>query len=406
MRDPLTLTLSPWKRERGSAPTGGYSMATTVNPHQRANQRLQLTVVALIIAGAGCEQAGQPAAKQPPSQQTSTAPVAAKPPGPTTTAPSADGPRMTFKQTWIDLGRFSEAVTQTVTFEFTNTGNEVLHIRDIRSSCYCTVATLPKLSYQPGESGAVDVEFDPPRAGVQDRSVSLLTNARPQETISLRLTADIEPFVTFDPSVLALGILPLGKEHRATVSVSCADKSFEIESIVSTNRYVTAELIEAGGSSAAPTMTIELVFTPDAPWGPKYFAIEVTVVGRPTPDAEPLRHTSSLRVAARIFGELVAEPDTFRFSTLPGSEFEKRVELRRRDGRPFNVLDARASASSLASASLTVRSIAPDIWELLLTATAIDAQVRSHGLVLVKTDVPGEETIEITVFGVVHTPGG
>ena len=70
------------------------------------------------------------------------------------------------------------------------------------------------------------------------------------------------------------------------------------------------------------------------------------------------------------------------------------------------MIEARASASSLASASLTVQPITPDIWELLLTATAIDAQVRSHGLVLIKTDVPGEEAIEIPVFGLVRTPGG
>ncbi|MHC4109035.1 MAG: DUF1573 domain-containing protein, partial [Planctomycetota bacterium] len=253
-----------------------------MNPHQRSNQRLQVVVAALILTGAGCDQAGQPAAQPPPSQQTPTAQApaqpppaqqtptaqaAAKPASPPSTAPSVDGPHMTFKTTWIDLGQFSEAESRSVTFEFTNTGNDVLHIRDIKNSCYCTVATVPKMAYQPGEGGTVDVEFEPPRGGYQDRSVTLLTNAHPQETISLSITADVQPFVTFQPSSLVLGVLRLGEEHRATFSVSCADESFEIESIVSTNSYATMELIEDASGSAAAAKTFELTITPDAPWG-------------------------------------------------------------------------------------------------------------------------------------------
>ncbi|WP_395046004.1 DUF1573 domain-containing protein [Flavobacterium sp.] len=46
------------------------------------------------------------------------------------------------------------------TFEFTNTGNEPLIIKDVKSSCGCTVPTKPTDPILPGKTGKIDVKYN------------------------------------------------------------------------------------------------------------------------------------------------------------------------------------------------------------------------------------------------------
>jgi hypothetical protein len=46
------------------------------------------------------------------------------------------------------------------TFEFTNTGDAPLIIKDVKSSCGCTVPTKPTEPILPGKTGKIDVKYN------------------------------------------------------------------------------------------------------------------------------------------------------------------------------------------------------------------------------------------------------
>ena len=65
------------------------------------------------------------------------------------------------KDNTIDYGTVSKNSDNGIrTFEFTNTGNEPLIIKDVKSSCGCTVPTKPTDPILPGKTGKIDVKYN------------------------------------------------------------------------------------------------------------------------------------------------------------------------------------------------------------------------------------------------------
>ncbi|AIG30453.1 hypothetical protein IA01_08245 [Flavobacterium psychrophilum] len=67
----------------------------------------------------------------------------------------------TAKDNTIDYGTVSKNDDSGIrSFEFTNTGNEPLIIKEVKSSCGCTVPTKPTDPILPGKMGKIDVKYN------------------------------------------------------------------------------------------------------------------------------------------------------------------------------------------------------------------------------------------------------
>lgn len=71
------------------------------------------------------------------------------------------GAKIEFKSDTIDYGTVSKASDNGVrVFEFTNTGDAPLIIKDVKSTCGCTVPTKPKDPIMPGKTGKIEVKYN------------------------------------------------------------------------------------------------------------------------------------------------------------------------------------------------------------------------------------------------------
>lgn len=89
--------------------------------------------------------------------------------------------------------------TVQVTFEFKNTGADVVRFHTIETNCDCLEASVEKPSYAPGESGRLTARFTVgDRLGTHHRSITVLTS---DETQPRRLTVELEvpPAVAASP---------------------------------------------------------------------------------------------------------------------------------------------------------------------------------------------------------------
>ncbi len=66
---------------------------------------------------------------------------------------------ITWKDTLIDFGKAREGDTVRMDFFFRNTGEKLLFINDVRSSCGCTIADYPKDPIVPGKGGKITAMF-------------------------------------------------------------------------------------------------------------------------------------------------------------------------------------------------------------------------------------------------------
>ena len=80
-------------------------------------------------------------------------------------------------------------------FNYTNTGNSMLVVSNIKSTCGCTVPNWSKEPIMPGEKGNIDVVFSPNKtqAGkTQHKTVTVTANTTPANTI-LNIKAFVNP---------------------------------------------------------------------------------------------------------------------------------------------------------------------------------------------------------------------
>ena len=85
---------------------------------------------------------------------------------------------LVFENTTITL-ELKKAVEQIDTeFLFKNTGDAAVTVTDVTASCGCTVPSLEKKTYAPGEKGVLKIHFDVgDRQGPQNRSITVVSDA-------------------------------------------------------------------------------------------------------------------------------------------------------------------------------------------------------------------------------------
>lgn len=130
----------------------------------------------------------------------------ANPKATTDTTQEADpnAPVIKFESQTIDYGIIDKGSDGTREFKFTNTGKSPLKIKNVKSTCGCTIPTYPKKEIMPGESGVVSVKYNTNRAGRFSKSVSIFTNTVPERSV-LRIKGEVN-----DPNKSA----PIQKEKN------------------------------------------------------------------------------------------------------------------------------------------------------------------------------------------------
>ncbi|NHB68214.1 DUF1573 domain-containing protein [Perlabentimonas gracilis] len=96
---------------------------------------------------------------------------------------------MEFEADFIDLGTIKHGEVITYTFQFTNTGNVPLVVKDIIAGCGCTKTKLSKEVVKPNDNATLEVVFDSRGwYGTQFKSVTLVSNAvTPKRSVTLKV---------------------------------------------------------------------------------------------------------------------------------------------------------------------------------------------------------------------------
>ena len=83
-----------------------------------------------------------------------------------------------FETETIDYGKVALGSEGKRVFEFTNVGDAPLIIKDIVSTCGCTVPSKPEKPIMPGEKGEIEVSYDTKRPGGFSKAITIISNAK------------------------------------------------------------------------------------------------------------------------------------------------------------------------------------------------------------------------------------
>lgn len=107
--------------------------------------------------------------------------------------PDGKYPEFTFQEMEYDFGTINEGQMVNHTYEFTNTGEVPLVIKNASASCGCTVPEWPKEPIAPGGTGKIEVKFDTKgKPNQQTKTVTITANTNPTVT-RLKLKGMVTP---------------------------------------------------------------------------------------------------------------------------------------------------------------------------------------------------------------------
>ncbi|MCT4698979.1 DUF1573 domain-containing protein [Tenacibaculum haliotis] len=98
-----------------------------------------------------------------------------------------------FETETINYGKIAVGSEGTRVFEFTNVGDAPLIIKDIKSTCGCTVPKKPEAPIMPGQKGEISVSYDTKKPGGFSKAITVISNAKKKRTM-----LKIKGFITKD----------------------------------------------------------------------------------------------------------------------------------------------------------------------------------------------------------------
>lgn len=97
---------------------------------------------------------------------------------------------ITFDSLSIDYGTINKGADGVRQFKFTNTGTSDLTIKQVRSSCGCTIPKKPEGAISPGASDIIEVKYDTNRVGPIRKTITVTSNAS-NEMVALKIKGEV-----------------------------------------------------------------------------------------------------------------------------------------------------------------------------------------------------------------------
>lgn len=156
--------------------------------------------------------------------------------------PNASGPRIKFDKLIHDLGDMDPDSSNICEFGFKNVGDALLKILDTRPDCGCTIPTLEKKEYAPGESGTLKIKYHSvPQSGAVTRRIVVTSNDPVEPNVTLTMKGRVVERVAYEPTKLNL-LLKGSDETLPTVTLTSLDgKPFSIKGIKSSVNAISAQ---------------------------------------------------------------------------------------------------------------------------------------------------------------------
>ncbi|HEX2839296.1 MAG TPA: DUF1573 domain-containing protein [Phycisphaerales bacterium] len=322
-------------------------------------------------------------------------------------APVGDPGELSFEKRKVDFGTISDESPQTTKFVFTNIGKGTLQLGQPRGSCGCTVPNLTKLSYEPGESGEIEVTFNPKGkpTGKAHTTITVTSNDPKNPTITLDIEADIRPVFRADPMMINAGQAQRGQTLTQKLSILSRKTDVVVtQASPSSPRLTTKVLPPQQVTENGETLTkteIEVTVPEGATAGPLQENITVRT-------NDPARF-ATVYVTGEILGLIQPSPNQLNIPMLAmGQQINSTVRLTPRAGKPFKitgVMDEPVAGAMGQIFKFEVKedtSAVPSAWMITGTGSAPNQPGRVSGEWVVSTDLPEEPTIRIRYNGFVR----
>lgn len=276
-------------------------------------------------------------------------------------------------------------------FMIKNVGNAPLEIRNVSSSCGCTVAKPSKEVLAPGEvatiAASIDTRFE---QGHNLSVVSLTTNDPANPLMQLKIEGVIKPQVVAQPMDVDFGSVRHGSAAVRDVVVSdmVGGTGFAVKSVKNDSPYI--KVTESARSDGKPGASLQVALSPSTPPGPISDTLRIET------SRAPLR----VAILGVVNGDLIVKPNQVSFGILQHHQGAVRiVRLTNQGSRTIKVLGVDSTSNSVFARVAPVTPGKEYKLTVALRPNTPDGQVR--GALTIRTDDPQQTTLTVPYYGIV-----
>lgn len=170
------------------------------------------------------------------------------PQGATNAGPAATnalGPLIQFAASLYDFGKVPAGEVIKHAFVFTNVGERLLQITDVRPSCGCTAPGSWSRQTEPGKTGLIPIElYTANFNGSIAKSVTVTSNATNQPVVTLQIRGTVWRPIEVSPQSAVLNFVPDSASNGVAVVriVNNLEEPLTLSEPESSNRALAAEL--------------------------------------------------------------------------------------------------------------------------------------------------------------------
>jgi len=95
-----------------------------------------------------------------------------------------------FETVFHDYGSIAKGANGAFEFKFTNSSKIPLILKNVSSSCGCTIPTWPKEPVKPGKTASIKVVYDTDRIGTFSKTITVISNAK-NSPIELKIKGNV-----------------------------------------------------------------------------------------------------------------------------------------------------------------------------------------------------------------------
>lgn len=140
-------------------------------------------------------------------------------------------PKLEVDTNAIDLGKLEQGAQATGVFKLTNSGDEVLEIEKISTSCHCTAAGDHVKQIEPGQTVELPVKYNSAgHHGKRTNRITIKSNDPDRPVLQLSMTADVATLVEVKPrSHIAFSEAGLGQRIDEAIYLVPSESGADIE---------------------------------------------------------------------------------------------------------------------------------------------------------------------------------
>lgn len=176
-------------------------------------------------------------------------------------------PAIKFYKTEIELGKLLAGITSRASFQFANTGDENLKIRQVNGPCDCMEVKATDTEIAPGKSSAIEVVIKTSGyEGALAKEITVVTNDPDHPVLELAIKCEVEPIATLAPERLNFGTIKPRTVIERVLTITPIDaETFGIKNIESVGAHVSVKEVRKSGNSKGTQALTILVSAGDTP---------------------------------------------------------------------------------------------------------------------------------------------